>query len=207
MTIPATGKSLSVARAFAPTVAYLVLLNLGGRLALAAGFGIGPSQLVGQVFALGGTWLLEKSGKSQFGNFGQMNARRVIVAVAGGTCMQVASDLLIVAVGGFGDAVVSGYVVGAAGIVSSVVAAPIVEETVFRGLTQQAFRGVTSERMAIVVQAALFAACHTEPVQMAYSFLCGLVLGAIADKYGIGTSIGAHTICNALGLVPWPALL
>lgn len=200
-------ESIKTVRLFVPTIAYLGLLNLGGRVALGVGLDIGVSQLIGQALAFGGSCLLLKSGKFKIGEIGKPCLKACLVALLSGVGMQVASDVLIATVGGFGGAAVSGYVFGPAGVVSSVIAAPIVEECVFRGLTQRAFQGVTSKGVAIVAQAVLFAACHTSPVQMAYSFLCALALGAIADKYGIGTSIGAHSICNALGLVPWPALL
>ena len=79
---------------------------------------------------------------------------------------------------------------------------PLAEELCFRGvsLTALARRGLPFWA-ANLVQAVLFAAFHFNIVQSAYAFVCGLVLGGLRQRDGIGSSIIAHCACNLSGLI------
>lgn len=86
-----------------------------------------------------------------------------------------------------------------------VVGAPLVEEVLYRGLLQQAFRRRVDDSVALVVVAAWFALIHFRPVEYPGLFVIGLVLGICAivtDR--IGMSIVAHCAFNATGLI-WVA--
>jgi membrane protease YdiL (CAAX protease family) len=93
-------------------------------------------------------------------------------------------------------------------VVTAVVAAPIVEELVFRGVVLRGLRSVTPAVAAIVLQGVLFGAAHLDPVRgagnvglvMVLSGV-GIVLGAAAYLLRrIGPSIVAHAIFNGVVL-------
>ena len=79
---------------------------------------------------------------------------------------------------------------------------PLAEELCFRGvsLTALARRGLPFWA-ANLVQAVLFAAFHFNIVQSAYAFACGLVLGGLRQRDGIGSSAIAHCACNLSGVI------
>jgi uncharacterized protein len=86
-----------------------------------------------------------------------------------------------------------------------VVGAPFVEELLYRGLLQNAFRRRVSDGVALVIVALWFALIHFRPVEYPGLLLVGLVLGICAMVTGrIGMSIVAHCAFNATGLV-WVA--
>jgi len=86
-----------------------------------------------------------------------------------------------------------------------VVGAPFVEELLYRGLLQGAFRRRVDDTVALVIVAMWFAVIHFRPVEYPGLFVVGLVLGVCAlvtDR--IGMSIVAHCAFNATGLA-WVA--
>lgn len=86
-----------------------------------------------------------------------------------------------------------------------VVGAPFVEELLYRGLLQGAFRRRVNDGVALVVVALWFALIHFRPVEYPGLLVVGLVLGTCAlvtDR--IGMCIVAHCAFNATGLV-WVA--
>ena len=62
-------------------------------------------------------------------------------------------------------------------------AAPVVEELVFRG-TIQHFLQPLGRRQAVCVQAVLFAVQHGSMAGMLFALVCGLALGWLADRTG-----------------------
>jgi membrane protease YdiL (CAAX protease family) len=64
-------------------------------------------------------------------------------------------------------------------LICIVVAAPLVEEVVFRGLCFNFFRRAFSLPAAILLQAALFASFHGARLQMLYAFLAAAVLALV----------------------------
>ncbi len=81
----------------------------------------------------------------------------------------------------------------------------MVEELLYRGLLQNAFRRRVSDGAALAVVALWFALIHFRPVEYPGLIVVGLVLGTCAlvtDR--IGMSIVAHCAFNATGLI-WVA--
>ena len=78
------------------------------------------------------------------------------------------------------------------------VAAPVVEELVFRGAVQQLAQPL-GKRQAICLQAVLFALQHAGPAGMAWALVCGLVLGALRERTGrVWPGVLLHTLNNLL---------
>ena len=72
------------------------------------------------------------------------------------------------------------------------IAAPVVEELVFRGAIQQLGQ-------AAALQAVLFAVQHGTPAGMAWALGCGLVLGALRERTGrVWPGMLLHTLNNLL---------
>ena len=70
-------------------------------------------------------------------------------------------------------------------VLSLAILAPIAEEIFFRGVTMEMARRITPQAwVAVVLQAAIFGLAHGNPIQSAYTFLLGLVLGVIALYVG-----------------------
>ena len=78
------------------------------------------------------------------------------------------------------------------------IAAPIVEELVFRGAVLRLARPL-GRREAILLQAALFALQHGSPAAMAWALVCGAGLGWVADCTGkVWPGMLLHTLNNLL---------
>ena len=78
------------------------------------------------------------------------------------------------------------------------VAAPVVEELVFRGAVQQLAQPL-GKGQAICLQAVLFALQHAGPAGMAWALGCGLVLGALRERTGrVWPGVLLHTLNNLL---------
>ncbi len=98
---------------------------------------------------------------------------------------------------------------GAAGLavklLCTVVAAPIVEEVVFRGLAQRFLRRGFSPLFAVLWQAVLFAAFHGTRLQMLYVFPAGIVLGLVYHRSGtLLAPIFLHMVFNAFSELSVP---
>ncbi len=92
------------------------------------------------------------------------------------------------------------------GLVAAVViAAPIVEELIYRGFLQTAIRAAGgSPVLAIVVTAAVFAAAHVSSVRpeaIAGLFVLGIAFGLAFERTGrLGTAVVMHIAFNAANL-------
>lgn len=87
-------------------------------------------------------------------------------------------------------------------ILSTVVAAPVLEELFFRGLVLESCRERFGSRVAVLVSALLFGLIHIVPVQMVNAFVVGIILGYIYLKTGSLLSvIILHAINNAIAYV------
>ena len=75
------------------------------------------------------------------------------------------------------------------------IAAPIVEELLFRGFLQRSLMPF-GKKFAIFGSALLFGMFHGNLVQTPYAFLVGLVLGYVAAEYNIWWAIALHMINN-----------
>lgn len=84
-------------------------------------------------------------------------------------------------------------------ILSTVVAAPILEELLFRGLIFESCRERFGNAWAVLTSALLFGLIHIVPVQMVNAFVVGIILGYIYLKTGSLLSvIILHAINNAI---------
>lgn len=87
-------------------------------------------------------------------------------------------------------------------VVVVALAAPVVEELLYRGLVQQGLANSLGAERAWVLAAALFAAIHLVPVEFPGLFAFALVLGWCYRKTGrLGPGIIAHMAFNASGLL------
>ena len=86
------------------------------------------------------------------------------------------------------------------------IAAPIVEEILFRGLVQRSLLPF-GKKFAIFGSALLFGMFHGNLVQTPYAFLVGLVLGYVAAEYNIWWAIALHAINNMVIADLLPRLL
>jgi hypothetical protein len=80
------------------------------------------------------------------------------------------------------------------------VAAPVVEELVFRGFLAEALRG-RGRRVAVLVSAAAFSLAHLRLAQFRYYLFVGVVLGLMYWRRGLVGSVCAHAAFNGMLLV------
>ena len=80
------------------------------------------------------------------------------------------------------------------------VAAPLIEEMLFRGLLVESFRarGRTS---AILAGAVAFSFWHLNPAALRYYVLMGFLLGYLYWRFGLAGSISAHAVFNGVLIV------
>ncbi len=84
-------------------------------------------------------------------------------------------------------------------VVMTVVIAPIVEETFFRGLLQGALKERFGTITAVAVSSVAFAATHFQPVQFPALVLIGLVFALLTHFSGrLGPAIWAHVGFNSV---------
>lgn len=93
-------------------------------------------------------------------------------------------------------------------VVTAVIAAPIVEEMVFRGVVMRGLRSRLPAVLAIGVQGVLFGSAHLDPVRGRGNIGLVMVLSAVGIAFGvaatllrrIGPTIVAHAIFNGVVL-------
>lgn len=94
-------------------------------------------------------------------------------------------------------------------VITAVIAAPIVEEMVFRGVVMRGLRSRLPLPIVVVTQGLLFGAAHVDPVRGAGNVGLVLVLSSVGIAFGIavallgriGPSIVAHAIFNGAVLL------
>jgi membrane protease YdiL (CAAX protease family) len=94
-------------------------------------------------------------------------------------------------------------------LITAVVAAPIVEEMVFRGLVMRGFRSHFNGAATVVLQGAFFGAAHFDPVRGTGNIGLVMVLSAVGIAFGagayllrrIGPTILAHAIFNGVVMI------
>lgn len=67
-------------------------------------------------------------------------------------------------------------------IVSAVIAAPILEELLFRGMIYRRLRDFCNAKLAIIISAVFFGVFHGNLVQFVYAFIIGLMLAYVYEK-------------------------
>lgn len=87
-------------------------------------------------------------------------------------------------------------------LVLCVVLGPVIEELMFRGVLLKMFGAACGTVAASLITAGLFAVTHTEPVQMLYTFVLGVVLAAIRIRStSLWPPILLHLSFNITGAV------
>ena len=83
------------------------------------------------------------------------------------------------------------------GFVVIVVAAPVVEELVFRGFMAESYRR-SGKRLAIILSAAAFSLAHLSLPQLRYYLLMGIALGVVYWRRGLVGSVATHATFNGV---------
>lgn len=87
-------------------------------------------------------------------------------------------------------------------IVSAVIAAPILEELLFRGMIYKRLRDFCNSKLAIIISAAFFGLFHGNLVQFVYAFVIGLLLAYVYEKMKtIWAPIVFHIGANLLSVL------
>ncbi len=81
-----------------------------------------------------------------------------------------------------------------------IILGPIVEEIMFRGILLKMFGASVGVVMSVIITSALFAGSHGGLVQIAYTFVLGLVLGVVRYKStSLWSAIALHMSFNLSG--------
>ncbi len=83
------------------------------------------------------------------------------------------------------------------GFLVIVVAAPLVEELVFRGFMAESYRR-SGKRLAIILSAGAFSLAHLSLPQLRYYLLMGVALGVVYWRRGLVGSIATHAAFNGV---------
>ncbi|WP_420453584.1 CPBP family intramembrane glutamic endopeptidase [Ilumatobacter sp.] len=94
-------------------------------------------------------------------------------------------------------------------VITAVVAAPIVEELVFRGLVMRSLLSKLPALPAIGLQGILFGVAHVDPVRGAGNIGLAIVLSAVGTSFGgaayllrrIGPTMVAHALFNGIVMI------
>lgn len=94
-------------------------------------------------------------------------------------------------------------------LVTAVIAAPIIEELVFRGLVMRGFLSRMGPTIAIALQGVLFGVAHVDPVRGAGNIGLALILSGVGIAFGasayltrrLGPTVIAHGIFNGVVMV------
>lgn len=87
-------------------------------------------------------------------------------------------------------------------ILTTVIAAPIIEEVIFRGLIFKRIRRVSNATIAIILSALFFGIFHWNVVQGIYAFIIGAILAYVYEKYKcIVAPIILHMTANAISVL------
>ncbi len=94
-------------------------------------------------------------------------------------------------------------------MIAAIIAAPFVEELLFRGVVMRGFLSVMPPWLALTAQAAVFGAAHFDPSRGTGNIGLILVLGAAGAVFGVsayllrhlGPSIIAHALMNTVAMV------
>lgn len=85
--------------------------------------------------------------------------------------------------------------------ITAAVAAPLVEEFVFRGVVMQPLRRY-GDRFAIIASALVFGLCHGSPINIVFALVSGLVLGyTVASSKSLWVGIIIHFLNNSYAVL------
>jgi uncharacterized protein len=134
---------------------------------------------------------------------GAVGAQLAVAAVVVGFDLPISNNTDAIDAGGSDRT----YVVSL--VITAVVAAPIVEEMVFRGVVQRGLRSAMPLVVAVALQGLLFGVAHVDPVRGAGNVGLVLVLSGVGIAFGVavallrrlGPVMIAHAIFNGVVLV------
>uniref|UniRef100_UPI004056AF57 CPBP family intramembrane glutamic endopeptidase n=1 Tax=Acetatifactor sp. TaxID=1872090 RepID=UPI004056AF57 len=87
-------------------------------------------------------------------------------------------------------------------VLAQVVAAPVVEEVIFRGLMLSRLRKGMPTIVAVLITSVIFGLIHGQILWMAYTFVLGLIFAAVAIKTNsILSTILLHAVFNGAGVI------
>ncbi len=87
-------------------------------------------------------------------------------------------------------------------ILAIAIAAPLVEELLFRGLVYQRIQELANARAAMILSALYFGVYHMNVVQGIYAFLLGILLAWVCEKYQtLWAPILFHAAANFLSVI------
>jgi membrane protease YdiL (CAAX protease family) len=87
-------------------------------------------------------------------------------------------------------------------IVYNGIAAPIIEELLFRGVLFRVLRRWVAFPWAMIISAVVFGAYHGNLVQFVYAGICGVLLAYLCEKYdSIIAPIVSHMVMNTVAIV------
>lgn len=94
-------------------------------------------------------------------------------------------------------------------VITAVVAAPLVEELVFRGIVLRSLLSVTPAPVAVIGQGVLFGVAHVDPVRGVGNIGLAMVLSGVGVSFGvaayllrrIGPTMVAHAIFNGVVMI------
>ena len=87
-------------------------------------------------------------------------------------------------------------------LLSAVIAAPIVEEVIFRGVVLGSLRKVFPAWVSILISAVIFGAYHMNPVAIVYATVMGIIAGVVYEKkQNLLFPIMLHMANNFMGLL------
>lgn len=85
---------------------------------------------------------------------------------------------------------------------SAVIAAPIVEEVIFRGVVLGSFRKIFPAWASILISAIIFGVYHMNPVAIVYATVMGIIAGVVYEKkQNLLFPIMLHMANNFMGLL------
>lgn len=91
---------------------------------------------------------------------------------------------------------------GVVGVLAVVIAAPVVEEFIFRGLIMTRLNCAMPSWLAVLLSAAAFGLCHGNPVWFGYAFVLGALFGLMDLRAGsILPSILGHIAFNSFSQI------
>lgn len=87
-------------------------------------------------------------------------------------------------------------------LVVTCVCAPLVEETLFRGLVHKRLRGIMGMTPAMIISSVLFGIIHGNIVQFLYATLIGFICAYVYEKFkSIGAPIIVHASANIFSVL------
>jgi len=202
------------------TVVATVGVNLALQVLEAAGFAVAGTSQASAIrislftglayYGLVGVWVLARS--ASLGLRPRLGLEKFRVGLAEGVIVGTAMAVLLVAimriVAGHpvldpATALLAGQGSVAAlvlGFLAIVVAAPLIEELIFRGFLAESLRH-RGKKFALLVSAAAFSLAHLRLAQFRYYLVMGLVIGLVYWRRGLVGSVATHAAFNGMLLV------